>query len=621
MKILSKLSIILVLIGASFLPILQVHAQVNVILNGGFELWPSQPGPAPPPPWIPTNWELKSGTTWRDDVNVYAGLYSVRLQAPGTELTQRVNARSGCFYRVRLWYQTTGSVVVKVVVSWRDAADVQISWPVDCYLTPSAYWQQWVSRLFGPPPPGAVYVRVTLYETPASGSYPPNYVNFDDVELLEYAGLELSYDDGVVDFYNSASVGDQNAVRFSLPVGWASARLLTARYYIAQDPGYQFTVHVYASDRSTDLTTPFTVTPTSIGWFDVDLSTRNIVVTADFYLSIEFMTHLKPDIGADTTPPFDGRSWCYYTSTGSWVTASADYMIRAVVSDGVFHDLYLAVRGTNDRIYWRCKGPADPWTAWSVIPTGSTDDAPAIAIFDNRLWVAVKGRGTNAIYVNTMDLTSGSWSGWVRQPGAMRYAASLVASPSYLYMAVTGMDDRIYWRRTGPGWPPTWSAWLPVPGGFTGSAPAITYERLTNYWFYLAVRGVGTMDIWINRMSSATLLWSGWVKVSGATWYSPSLTVDGTKLYLSVCGGNNRIYWRSANLGWPPIWTGWSTTPTGSTDAAPSIAIYGNLLWFAVKGRSPSTSVWVNSMSTDTGQWSGWTRLDGATPSPLSLAG
>lgn len=347
----------------SLLPISQLQAQANVLLNGGFEgSWTP-----PPPPRIPQYWDLRSGVTDRDDINFYSGLCSVKLY-PDTELSQRVTVGSGRVYRVRLYYQTYGSIEVRVVVSWRDAADNWISWPINEILVLRPWWSLWVSRLFGPPPPTATGVRVTLVT--GSGSL-SSFVNFDDVELLEYAGIELAYDDGVADFYNSGSVGDQNAVRFSLPVGWASARLLIARYYIAQDPGYQYTVHVYASDRSTDLTTPFIVTPTSIGWFDVDLSPRNIWVTGDFYLSIEFMTYLKPYIGADTTPPFDGRSWCYYTSTGSWVQASADYMIRAVVSDGTPHDLYMAARGTNDRIYLRSKGPAYPWTAWSVIRRGA----------------------------------------------------------------------------------------------------------------------------------------------------------------------------------------------------------------------------------------------------------
>jgi len=145
---------------------------------------------------------------------------------------------------------------------------------------------------------------------------------------------ELSYDDGSAEFYNSGGPGCYNAVRFSLPTGWSAANLLTARFYIAQNPN-QFRVHILASDKTTPLTASFTTTPTSTGWFDIDLTGLGIILGGDFYLAIEFMGAVGyPYIGADTTSPFTGRSWCYYPPPGlGWVQASAptNYMVRAVV--------------------------------------------------------------------------------------------------------------------------------------------------------------------------------------------------------------------------------------------------------------------------------------------------
>lgn len=142
--------------------------------------------------------------------------------------------------------------------------------------------------------------------------------------------LEIAYDDGTAEAGVVPPIGDQLAVKFSLPSGWPEAKLLVAKYYIHDQP-VKFTVHVYRSDGVTELTSPFNVTPTTTGWFEVDLSAFNIIVTDDFYISIEYPTAvLNPSIGLDYSAP-DGRS--YYGTAGSWnpTTTEGDYMIRAVV--------------------------------------------------------------------------------------------------------------------------------------------------------------------------------------------------------------------------------------------------------------------------------------------------
>ena len=141
---------------------------------------------------------------------------------------------------------------------------------------------------------------------------------------------EIAYDDGTAEDGRSyAAVGPQMMVRFSLPSGWTEAKLLTAKYYIFRDP-VPFKVHVYGSDRSTDLITPFEVTPTSTRWFDVDLSGLGLTVTEDFYITLELMEYSKPFIGFDMTEPIVGRS--YGGTPGDWYhRTNGDYMIRAVV--------------------------------------------------------------------------------------------------------------------------------------------------------------------------------------------------------------------------------------------------------------------------------------------------
>ena len=144
------------------------------------------------------------------------------------------------------------------------------------------------------------------------------------VEKLEYA-----YDHGTPQWH-SESAGHMDAVRFT-PL--FSDQLLTARYYMYDLSSYQsntFKVHVMDESRN-DIVTPFNVTPTSEGWFDVDLSSYGINVNegVDFYLGMEWIVSYNPDLGEDRTSP-SGRSW-RWNGTVWDIEEYKDFMIRAVV--------------------------------------------------------------------------------------------------------------------------------------------------------------------------------------------------------------------------------------------------------------------------------------------------
>jgi len=139
---------------------------------------------------------------------------------------------------------------------------------------------------------------------------------------------EIAYDDGSPDAYMNQAEGKHLAVKFSLPSGWSSAKLLTVRYHIHSYPT-TFRVHVYDSDGVTEIA-HLDVTPTTTGWFDVDLSPYSITLTGDFYVTIEYLTSDNPYIDTDTTEPIDLRS--YRGTPGSWTLVNdMDIMIRAVV--------------------------------------------------------------------------------------------------------------------------------------------------------------------------------------------------------------------------------------------------------------------------------------------------
>ena len=141
---------------------------------------------------------------------------------------------------------------------------------------------------------------------------------------------EIAYNDG--DFEATVYSGER-AVKLSLPSGWPSARLLTARYYIKFDPE-TFIVHIYDGDGSTELIPSFEVTPSGTGWFNVDLSSFDLTVTGDFYISIEWIYGENSEIGLDSSNP-DGRS--YYATDSGWSQQpfGENYGIQAVVQQAI----------------------------------------------------------------------------------------------------------------------------------------------------------------------------------------------------------------------------------------------------------------------------------------------
>jgi hypothetical protein len=130
--------------------------------------------------------------------------------------------------------------------------------------------------------------------------------------------------------WQSEKAGDIDAVRFT-PL--FSGQLLTARYWIYDLSTYQpntFKVHIMDEGRD-DLITPFNVTPTSEGWFDVDLSSYDLSVDegADFYIGMEWTVDYNPDLGDDRTSPAQ-RSW-HWNGTAWKEETYSNFMIRAVV--------------------------------------------------------------------------------------------------------------------------------------------------------------------------------------------------------------------------------------------------------------------------------------------------
>ena len=90
------------------------------------------------------------------------------------------------------------------------------------------------------------------------------------------------------------------------------------------------------------------------------------------------------------------------------------------------HTLALAVRGSNDHIYW-CKYDGNSWGDWSRLP-GTTKVDPAICLLENDLHIVVIGK-QGRVYHGWIDLETDVFSGWNPITGAKPKALALISLP------------------------------------------------------------------------------------------------------------------------------------------------------------------------------------------------
>ena len=148
------------------------------------------------------------------------------------------------------------------------------------------------------------------------------------------SGIEISYDDGV------AQAGSGHAfqgVRFSLPGGMMSARLVTVRYQYANSSA-SLTIHFTQDDHLTALAPPMAHTNSAPLWEEVDVSASNIIVPQNFYVVLAWTglnSNPVTDIANDAGRSFGGSSLANLTNS-----LSGDLLLRVGVVDvaSIFFD-------------------------------------------------------------------------------------------------------------------------------------------------------------------------------------------------------------------------------------------------------------------------------------------
>jgi hypothetical protein len=206
-------------------------------------------------------------------------------------------------------------------------------------------------------------------------------------------------------------------------------------------------------------------------------------------------------------------------------------------------------------------------------------------------------------------LDDNSFSGFTLLSGSTPSAPTLTGNSTHLCLVVRGSNNVIYYRFYEVA-TRTWTDWTGVPNGSTLSTPAV---ELVDGELHLVVRGSNQNQIWHGVVDVDSGGFSGWTLLSGTTPSPPVLTSNSTHLCLVLRRDNNVIYYRWYDLA-AETWGDWTGFPYGATPDVPAATITGDQLQIVVRGMN-ANQIWHGTLDLATDEWSGWTLLDGFTPS------
>jgi hypothetical protein len=225
--------------------------------------------------------------------------------------------------------------------------------------------------------------------------------------------------------------------------------------------------------------------------------------------------------------------------------------------------------GSGGQIYYGTWGRAlTSFSAGAIGGGGTSSHAPTVALYQNKLYMAVKGAASNRIYIKSRTGRLG-WEGtsWTLLTGLTSTSPALISYNNRLYLFVKGSSDALI--------------------------------------YYCYMDSLGT--------------WSSWSVVSGSsTLHKPALVVFNDRLYLFLTGGTNRILYDS--MDYAGTWSGWSILPTGLSDRAPAVVNYSGGILLFVKGMDNHPWYTVTSTPENSSSWVTWTQLDGLTSATPSVA-
>src|SRR5262249_17079916 len=284
--------------------------------------------------------------------------------------------------------------------------------------------------------------------------------------------------------------------------------------------------------------------------------------------------------------------------------------------------IFLTWKGHGGAVgIWWSSFDGTNWSPQQQHPQAGTSSDPALAVFNGRLYLAWSGpldpfSPASGIWWSSFDGTN--WSPQQQHPQAGASSApALAVYTNQLYLAWKGELDAasIWWSSfDGTNWSPQQQH--PEAGTSTGPALAAYDNNL-----YLAWKGqVDAVGIWWSSFDGTN--WSPQQQHPEAgTNRVPAFAIFGGRLYLAWKGEYDATgIWASSFDG--TNWSPQQQVPQAGTSDGPGVAAYNNNLYFAWKGERNAVGIWYSGFDTfppthldfDTGliTFSGGTPVDGS---------
>ena len=232
---------------------------------------------------------------------------------------------------------------------------------------------------------------------------------------------------------------------------------------------------------------------------------------------------------------------------------------------------YIALKGaTGNNIYVksRARGGSFADSLWTQVP-GTTSSSPALCTFNNRLYLFVKGGSGNVIYYRWLVPAVG-WSGWSSLSGSNTlWRPGVVVFDSRLYhFESDAVSNRIWYRSLGTDG--TWSQWSMIPTGTTnvGPTPIVHSGKI-----WLFAKGLaGKLLWWSSTPTPGTpSSWSAWASCSGSTEAAPGVGLDPEQdlIHLAVTGNMVPRMWHRTLDPATLLWSNWHLLTSVAPEAQP----------------------------------------------------
>ena len=198
--------------------------------------------------------------------------------------------------------------------------------------------------------------------------------------------------------------------------------------------------------------------------------------------------------------------------------------------------------GTDQHIYYQNTYNGVNWYAPRQAGDGVTNAQVAVASFQNRLYVFIKGAANNRVYYNSSS-DGINWSGYTYLNASTNAPLATVTTSGLLYLYLKGQDNnRPYYATTANG--SSWTGYTAVPGQANTPTGLGASVRTYNESGLFLVGSDG--GIYVNINSSGNFL-NTYYGVSGSGQYTDAPV---SSVFLTNQGYNQAYYVFSKEYGY-----------------------------------------------------------------------